>query len=172
LKTKNGIDECKKQVKANNFKYNNLHEQDKKKLDILKSIPKNLNKNEIKSLNNELKKNREEKNELKIIIEKNNEEIETLNKELHKLYDEKNEIEKSNKSVYYIITNLKTLNIEQVKKIYKKRWCVETHFMYGKKLSKLNSMNNKNYEYVKQNIAITQFIFLTLGYIQYILNKK
>ena len=55
--------------------------------------------------------------------------------------------------VYYIITNLKTLSIDQVKKIYKKRWCVETHFMYAKKLSKLNSMNNKNYEYVKQNIA-------------------
>jgi hypothetical protein len=88
------------------------------------------------------------------------------------LYDEKNEIERSNKSVYYIITNLKTLSIDQVKKIYKKRWCVETHFMYAKKLSKLNSMNNKNYEYVKQNIAITQFIFLTSGYIQYILNKK
>ena len=33
-------------------------------------------------------------------------------------------------------------------------------------------MNNKNYEYIKQNIAITQFIFLISGYIQYILNKK
>ena len=33
-------------------------------------------------------------------------------------------------------------------------------------------MNNKNYEFIKQNIAITQFIFLTSGYIQYILNKK
>lgn len=169
---KNRIDECKKQVKTNSLKYNNLHNQNKEKLDTLKSTPKNLNKNEIKSLNNELKINREEKNELKIIIEKNNKEIEILNKELHKLYDEKNEIERSNKSVYYIITNLKTLSIDQVKKIYKKRWCVETHFMYAKKLSKLNSMNNKNYEYVKQNIAITQFIFLTSGYIQYILNKK
>ena len=49
--------------------------------------------------------------------------------------------------------------------------------MYSNKNSKvieneLNSMNNKNYEYIKQNIAITQIIFLTSGYIQYILKKK
>ncbi len=67
---KNRIDECKKQVKTNSLKYNNLHNQNKEKLDTLNSTPKNLNKNKIKLLNNELKINREEKNELKIIIEK------------------------------------------------------------------------------------------------------
>ena len=129
-------------------------------------------KEEKQKIKKELKKNREDKNELKIIIDKNNKEIKTLSKELHKLYDEKNSIERANKSVYYIITNLQTLSIDQVKEIYKKRWVVETHFLYAKELSKLNSMNNKNYEYIKQNIAITQFIFLTSGYIQYILKKK
>ena len=62
--------------------------------------------------------------------------------------------------------------MEKIKEIYKKRWTVETHFKQAKELTKLNSMNNKNYEYIKQNIAITQFIFLISGYIQYILNKK
>jgi hypothetical protein len=172
-KKKNRIDECKKQVEEDNLKYNNLHKENKDKLlNISESKLKNVNKNKIKSLNNELKKNREDKNELKIIIDKNNKEIKTLSKELHKLYDEKNSIERANKSVYYIITNLQTLSIDQVKEIYKKRWVVETHFLYAKELSKLNSMNNKNYEYIKQNIAITQFIFLTSGYIQYILKKK
>jgi hypothetical protein len=91
---------------------------------------------------------------------------------LQKLHNEKNEIEIANKSVYYIITNLQTLDIDSIKEIYKKRWSIETHFKYAKELSKINSMNNKNYEYIKQNIAITQFIFLISGYIQYILNKK
>jgi hypothetical protein len=33
-------------------------------------------------------------------------------------------------------------------------------------------MNNKNYEYIKQNILVTQFTFIVSGYIQYILSKK
>lgn len=175
-KIKNKIDECKKQVKIDNLQYDNLHKQNKEKFVILDKIKSktnnNANYNKIKLLNKELKINREKKNELKLIIEKNNDEIETLNKQLQKLNNEKNEIEMSNKSTYYIITNLQTLDMEKIKEIYKKRWTVETHFKQAKELTKLNSMNNKNYEYIKQNIAITQFIFLISGYIQYILNKK
>lgn len=175
-KNKNKIDEYKKQVQIDNLQYDVLHKQNKEKLIILNNIKSKMNtennNNKIKLLNKELKKNREDKNELKINIEKNINEIESLNKELHKLYKEKNEIEIANKSVYYIITNLQTLDIDKIKEIYKKRWLVETHFKHAKELSKINSMNNKNYEYIKQNIAITQFIFLTSGYIQYILNKK
>lgn len=175
-KNKNKIKEYKKQVQIDNSNYDILHKQNKEKLNVLNKIESKelseLNKIKIKLLNKELKINREEKNKLKMNIEINNNEIELLNKKIQKLYNEKNEIEMANKSVYYIITNLKTLDIDKIKEIYKKRWIVETHFKYAKELSKLNSMNNKNYEYIKQNITITQFIFLTSGYIQYILNKK
>jgi len=173
-KNKNKIDENTKQVKLDYLEYEKLHKENKEKFKIINNIKSDTekNKNTIKLLNKELKKNREEKNKLKLKIDKSNNEIELLKKELKKLQNEKNEIEIANKSVYYILTNLQTLDINKIKEIYKKRWGVETHFKQAKELSKLNSMNNKNYEFIKQNIAITQFIFLTSGYIQYILNKK
>lgn len=105
-------------------------------------------------------------------MELNKKKIKILKDDLNKLYSEKEETELNNKSSYLILTNLKTLDINNIKEIYKKRWEVETHFKYAKELFKFDSMNNKNYLYIEQNVLVTQFIFIVSGYIQYILNKK
>jgi len=84
----------------------------------------------------------------------------------------KKELELDIKSNYIILTNLTNKTVDDIKCIYKKRWEVETHFRFAKKLFKFDSMNTKNIEYVKQNILITQLMFIIEGYIEYILNKK
>jgi hypothetical protein len=169
----NKIIELKKLIEADNIQYETIHKINKEKNKNLKISNNEKEENDNKKLiNKELKQNRLEKNILKDNIQKNIDEIDLLKKELKNLYIEKAEVEKSNNSTYFIITNLKTLNITEIKEIYKKRWSVETHFKYAKELSKINSMNNKNYKYIKQNISIIQFLFLISGYIQYILNKK
>jgi hypothetical protein len=61
--------------------------------------------------------------------------------------------------------------LEQIKKIYKQRWEIETHFKFIKQETKINNMDNKNIEFIKQNIAITQLIFIIESYLTKILNK-
>jgi hypothetical protein len=80
---KNKINEYKKQVQIDNLQYDILHKQNKEKLIALNKIKSKMNtenNDEIKLLNKELKINRENKNKLKINIDKNNNEIELLNK--------------------------------------------------------------------------------------------
>ena len=126
----------------------------------------------IKDIENKIKENRINRNNLKkelsILIEKKIE----LDNILNELYNSKKELELDIKSNYIILTNLTTINMDDIKMIYKKRWEVETHFRFAKKLFKFDSMNTKNINFVKQNILITQFMFIIEGYIEYILNKK
>jgi len=167
-KIKNEIDYLNNKLKIESKEYNDLHIQNKLFLEQM-----NLNKldENKKILNKQINTNRKEKNKLKINIDTTKNKIDLLKKELKDLYEEKKEIELINNSKYYIVTNLLDIYINQVKEIYKKRWHVETHFKYSKELTKLDSIDNKNYEYIKQNLLITQFIFLISGYTQYILNK-
>jgi hypothetical protein len=70
-----------------------------------------------------------------------------------------------------MLTNLDT-TLDNIKEIYKKRWEVEIHFRFAKQIFKLDMMNNKNVDYIKQNLLITQFVFILESYMEYILNKK
>ena len=158
----NGLDN---KVIIESKEYDDLHVQNKLFLEQINLNKLNENK---KILNKKININRKKKNKLKINIDTSKNKINLLKKELTNLYEQKKEIELINNSKYYIVTNLLDIDINQVKEIYKKRWCVETHFKYSKELTKLDSIDNKNYEYIKQNLLITQFIFLISGYIQYI----
>lgn len=164
----NKICEYSKIIKKLKIQYDKLYSHNK---ELIIQIN---NKSDVnnKSLNKILMTNRIKKNDINELIKLNKDKINLLREDLKKLYDEKMEIELDNNSSYFIISNLKLLELDQVKYIYKKRWEVETHFRYAKESFKFDSMNNKNYEYIKQNILITQYIFLISGYIQYILNKK
>jgi len=123
-------------------------------------------------LENKIKENRINRNNLKKELSTQNEKKKELDDIKNDLYNNKKELELDIKSNYIILTNLTNKTVDDIKCIYKKRWEVETHFRFAKKLFKFDSMNTKNIEYVKQNILITQLIFIIEGYIEYILNKK
>jgi hypothetical protein len=159
----NKINKYKKIIDELQIEYSKLCEQNR---ELIIKIKKD------KSLKKILIANRKRKHDIVEIIKINKNNKSILEKELVKDNNERKEIELDNNSSYFILSNLKLLDIEKVKYIYKKRWEVETHFKYAKGLFKFDSMNNKNYEYIKQNILITQFVFLVSGYMQYILNKK
>jgi hypothetical protein len=180
IKNKNSeINELNNLLSKLNSDYDKLHNDNK---EIISKINKNKkivgdkkkidDKKKNKLLTKKLEENRLNKNEIDKDIELNKKKIKILKEDLNKLYSEKKEIELNSKSSYLILTNMKTLSIDNIKEIYKKRWEVETHFKYAKELFKFDSMNNKNYEYIKQNILVTQFTFIVSGYIQYILSKK
>ena len=173
-KIKNEIDVNNNKLITESTEYNNLHVQNKSLLEQITLNKLNENKKIVneKMVNKKININRKEKKRLKINIDTTKNKIKLLKKELKNLYEEKKEIELKNNSKYYIVTNLLDIDINQIKEIHKKRWCVETHFKFSKELTKLDLIDNKNYEYIKQNLLITQFIFLISGYIQYILNKQ
>ena len=59
-----------------------------------------------------------------------------------------NDLETYEHSDFYIITNNLNLSFNKLKKIYSKRWCVETSFNFDKKVLNLNQMNNKNVQLI------------------------
>jgi len=157
-------------IKDLNEEYELLHKNNKELNEFIK-INKNNKDDKYKSKFNELKLNRINKNDLIKEIEKHKEKIITLQNNLKEYNFTKNEIKLNIKSMYLIITNLDT-TIDNIKEIYKKRWEVEIHFRFCKKLTKINAMNNTNIIYIKQNLFIIQFIFILESYLEYILNKK
>ena len=167
---KNNILELKKKINELEININNIFNENKSliiKINNLRSKNKS-----IKDFEDKIKQNRINRNNLKKELSILNEKKIELNNILNEFYNSKKELELDIKSNYIILTNLTTKSIDDIKVIYKKRWEVETHFRFAKKLFKFDSMNTKNIKYVKQNILITQFIFIIEGYIEYILNKK
>ena len=81
-------------------------------------------------------------------------------------------IEKVNNSVYYIMTNKINLSNDDIKSLYKKRWCIETHFRFAKDKFKMRSMESKSKNIILQNILATQFIFLLEGYIEHLMTDE
>jgi len=167
---KNNISELKIKINELEINISNIFNENKSlilKMNNLKSKNKST-----KDIDNKIKENRINRNNLKkelsLLIEKKIE----INNILNELYNSKKELELDIKSNYIILTNLTTISIDEIKTLYKKRWEVETHFRFAKKLFKFDSMNTKNINFVKQNILITQFMFIIEGYIEYILNKK
>ena len=83
-----------------------------------------------------------------------------------------NKLETYEHSDFYIITNNLKLSFDELKKIYNKRWSVETSFKFDKKVLNLNQMNNKNVQLIKQNVYIIQFICIMNAFITKLLEKK
>ncbi len=101
------------------------------------------------------------KNKIDILIE---------NKNKFKLKYDK--IETYGRSDFYIITNNLKYSFDELKSIYKKRWCVETSFKFDKTKLNLNQMNNKNINLINQNVYIIQFIYIMNAFINKMLEKK
>ena len=150
--------------------YDEIHKENKKLNEKIKKT-KNPKSKSCKLNVEKLSENRKIKNTLNEKKSINQNEINELKEELKKYYEEKNEINLNNNSIYLILTNLDT-TLENIKEIYKKRWEVEIHFRFAKQIFKLDKMNNKNVDYIKQNLLITQFAFILESYMEYILNKK
>ena len=150
-------------------KYDDLCDQNKlnnKKLKTLK-----LKKKNFKNANNAIKRVRV----LKSLSKKN---IKQLKDDINKLKDDRNKIKsKYNKletyehSDFYIITNNLKYSLNELKEIYKKRWCVETSFKFEKTILNLNQMNNKNIQLIKQNVYIIQFIYIMNSFINKLLEN-
>lgn len=75
---------------------------------------------------------------------------------------------------YYLLTNLTNKNkytYADLKKLYKKRWLVETDFLYAKHYLSMNHLNSKKESTIKQDIALHNFILLIDGYFNVLLKK-
>ena len=167
---KNNILELKKKINELEINISNIFNENKSL--IIKINNLKVKNKSIKDIENRIKENRINRNNLKKELSILNEKKIELDNILNELYNSKKELELDIKSNYIILTNLTTMSLDDIKTIYKKRWEVETHFRFAKKLFKFDSMNTKNIKYVKQNILITQLIFIIEGYIEYILSKK
>jgi len=163
----------KNQCKLYKHQIANLFNKNKlliKKIDSL-SKDKIKNKKKINLLQIKLKENRKEKKKLYNDINKYKNENNSLIKKINELYKEKQNIELNLNSKYIILTNYES-TLKEIKETYKERWSVETHFKFAKEIFKFDSMDTKNINFVKQNILITQTIFIIESYMEYILNKK
>ena len=100
-------------------------------------------------------------NKLKIINE-NIIKLETERKNIKKIHTELLNYDHSD---YYILTNNFDLSNSELKKIYKKRWIIETSYRFDKLKLNLNQMNNKNYKIIKHNICAIQFIQIINAFI-------
>ncbi len=178
LKLKNNEKTIKnKEILAEN---KNIKPKDKDKIikntEILKENKNlKLKKNKKNIIETQLKEDlfnkRKLRNEIKEeLINLNDRKIKIEN-ELTSYYNEKKILELNSKSDYYILTNLNSKSISEIKEIYKKRWTVETHFKFTKEQFKFDSMYNKNINFINQNIFITQFIFILESYLENILKK-
>jgi len=148
--------------------YNTLKIQNKKMNDIIKNNLILTKKIYIKSIkyNNLRKKNiNNEIDYFKNLLD-------NLYKIRNKIKNKKNLIETVNDSTYYIITNKIDLSNEKIKEIYKKRWDVEINFRFLKDKFKMKTMESKSLNIIKQNILVSQFIFLLENYIELILKKE
>ncbi len=130
-----------------------------------------LNKNNKKNITNKIMKTRilksQSKNKTYELTDKLNELLKNKNNLKFK-YEQWETYEHSD---FYIITNNLNYSIDELKKIYKKRWTVEASFKFDKTKLNLNQMNNKNINLIKQNVYIIQFIHIINGFIDKLLEK-
>ena len=142
------------------------------KIELKKMKLPNLNKYNLNIIKKKINKNRILKsiNQNKIKNIKNK--IDELNLEKNKLKSKYEKIETYEHSDFYIITNNLKYTLNELKSIYKKRWCVETSFKFDKTKLNLNQMNNKNIHLINQNVYIIQFIYIMNAFINKILEKK
>lgn len=137
---------------------------------------------ENKNINKLIENNNIKKKIIKsnMIIKKNiNEDIIKINNILdnyyiiyNKIKEKINLINRVNNSIYYIVTNKIDLTNDKIKELYKKRWDVETHFRFAKEKFKMRTMESKTLNIIKQNIYVTQFIFLLEGYLEFLIDKE
>lgn len=144
-----------------------------KEYDILKILNKKINK--LLTKNKYIKSIKDNNLRKKNI----NNEIDFFKCLLDDLYKKRNEIknkikliEMVNDSTYYIVTNKIDLTNDKIKEIYKKRWDVEINFRFLKEKFKMKTMEAKSLNIIKQNISVTQFIFLLESYLELILDKE
>jgi hypothetical protein len=157
---------CKKQIdkifNENKFLIKQINELSKCKIK---------NKKKINLLEIKLKENREQKKKSYDKINKFKNDNIQLIEQIDELYKEKKNLELNLNSKYIILINFKS-TITEIKELYKSRWSVETHFKFAKGIFKFDSMDTKNINYIKQNILVTQTIFIVESYMEYILSKK
>jgi hypothetical protein len=97
--------------------------------------------------------------------------IDELINDKNKIKSKLNKLETYEHSDFYVITNNCKLTFDELKNIYKKRWCVETSFKFDKSVLNLNQMNNKNIKLIEQNVYIIQFIYIMNAFINKLLEK-
>jgi MFS superfamily sulfate permease-like transporter len=130
-----------------------------------------LKKTKISDINKKIKNVRIEKTISKKNIEKIKNKITNLEEKKNKIKIKYNKLETFEHSDFYIITNNLKHSFEELKNIYKKRWCVETSFRFDKTVLNLNQMNNKNAQLIKQNVYIMQFVCIMNAFINKLLEK-
>ena len=161
IEEKSNYDNLCVENKSNNIELKNIK---------LKKINKKNIKN-IKNIKNKINKVRILKSISKKKIIKLEKEIDNLNKDKNKFKFKLNQLETYEHSDFYIVTNNLKYSFDELKEIYKKRWCVETSFKFEKTVLNLNQMNNKNIQLIKQNIYIMQFICIMNAFINKLLEK-
>jgi Transposase DDE domain len=74
---------------------------------------------------------------------------------------------------YYLLTSLtdKKYAINFFQEVYHKRWTVETNFRFCKYYASLGRIKSKSINFVKQDIQITNFIFILIGHLENLLTK-
>ena len=138
---------------------------------IIKTLKTFIDKKKEKELNKKLISNRAIKSVIKIninVTEVNIDKLITTNKQFINKRDKLIEYEHSD---YYILTNNLNYNSDELKKIYKKRWIIETSFKFDKMILNLNQMEKKNINIIKQNIYAIQFITIIQAFINKLLEK-
>lgn len=159
----------KNELKTINNEYKILFDRNK----ILnQELKKKNNDKKKKKLNIELTNNRKIKNTLKDKSDEIETKISKLKKEYNDYFLSIKKLELDKNSDYIILTNDLTKSTDEIKELYKKRWEVETHFKFIKEYTKINQMNNKNINYINQNIQITHFLFIIESYINNLLLKS
>lgn len=119
---KNNLNDSKQTLKQLTNEYDSIFNENKS---LILEINKNIlndKKKDNTDYNLKIKKNRILKNTINENKKKVETKIKKLNGELIELYKERKEIELINNSKYLIVTNLKTLDLNKIKEIYKKRW--------------------------------------------------
>ena len=148
----------------NNYKINN-----KKNVEIIKN---NFNNFQIKKdCNKIIVVNRAKKTVAKEKLKLINEDIKKVEQEKTVLKIKYKNLIDYDHSDYYILTNNIELSDFELKKIYRKRWTVETSYRFDKFKLNLNQMNNKNPIIIKHNVYAIQFIQIINAFIQQILKK-
>ena len=132
------------------------------------------NKNKINISNDTDKIKKEKLKLIKTSIKDN-----TTNKK--KLLNDLNEIKKKNSEnyekiknnnienePYYLLTSCYKMSNDELKKVYQKRWGVETNFRFLKSNFKFDKLNSLNINTVKQNLYSCQFLFIIESLLNYI----
>src|SRR5271154_5483676 len=74
--------------------------------------------------------------------------------------------------VYYLGTTLYDENISYFKRLYWKRWKVETHFRHSKYCLSLRELKSKTINGIRQDICVHNFIFIINSFFKYLLQLE